>query len=355
MIAEALRLSVYFGESVASGPRLASDALMECFDRHGLTAATLLRGIEGFGLNRRIHAQRFPDVSTDLPLLAIAVDEASRIRAATDDVDAALPRGLVTLERTRLATGEDVAAVELPTGPGRAAKLTIHCASDERVGRRPAYRAVVDLLRARGAPGAIVLAGVDGRLYGRRRRARLLAAGGAPMTIISVGPREPLRRALADLGGLLRHPVAAVEGIAQIKHDGVTLESLPIARDDVWQTIRVYTRRSATVRGHALYTELTRCLREAGGAGTTTILGDWGFASDERPHGDRLGRVSSHRPTYSVYIDRPSKVAELWPRIDELTSEHGIVTSLFVPAYREHRADRAAELRRPAPPPRSGA
>jgi PII-like signaling protein len=175
------------------------------------------------------------------------------------------------------------------------------------------------------------------------------------MTIISVGPREPLRRALADLGGLLRHPVAAVEGIAQIKHDGVTLESLPIARDDVWQTIRVYTRRSATVRGHALYTELTRCLREAGGAGTTTILGDWGFASDERPHGDRLGRVSSHRPTYSVYIDRPSKVAELWPRIDELTSEHGIVTSLFVPAYREHRADRAAELRRPAPPPRSGA
>ena len=58
----------------------------------------LLRGIEGFGINRRIHAERFPDLSTDLPLLAIAVDTAERIRGVLDDVDLAVPRGLVTLE-----------------------------------------------------------------------------------------------------------------------------------------------------------------------------------------------------------------------------------------------------------------
>lgn len=28
-------------------------------------------------------------------------------------------------------------------------------------------------------------------------------------------------------------------------------------------------------------------------------------------------------------------LAEAWPLIDELTTEHGIVTSLFVPGYRE--------------------
>jgi hypothetical protein len=45
------------------------------------------------------------------------------------------------------------------------------------------------------------------------------------------------------------------------------------------------------------------------------------------------------RPTYTTYVDRPTKVAEAWPIIDELTAEHGIVTSLFVPAYRERRGE----------------
>src|SRR3990170_3405144 len=98
MITDALKLSIYFGESMASGSRLAADALMDCFDEHRLTAAALVRGIEGFGINRRIHAQRFPDVSTDVPLLAIAVDDRERIRAVLDHVDGAVPQGLVTLD-----------------------------------------------------------------------------------------------------------------------------------------------------------------------------------------------------------------------------------------------------------------
>jgi PII-like signaling protein len=327
VIADALKLSVYFGESLTP----ADDALMRCFAGHGIRCAALMRGIEGFGINRRIHAERFPDSSTDLPLLAWAVDVEERIRGVLDDVSRIVPRGLVTLEHARLATGADVARVEFPAGVGRAAKLTIYCTS------RAPYRQAVALLRANGASGAIVLPGVDGLLDGRRGRARLFTAnGGTPMVIISVGPVEPLVRSLRQLGDVLADPLVTVERIAQVKHDGEQLETPPAAGDrDVWQTIRVYTRRTAQVNGRALYTELTRALREGGGAGATTILGDWGFSSDEPATGDRFGSVISHRPTYTVYIDRPRQVAKLWPVIDELTAEHGIVTSLLVPGYRE--------------------
>jgi PII-like signaling protein len=346
MIAEAFKLSVYFGESLTTGPQLANDALMACFAEHRPVVATVLRGIEGFGLNRRIHAERFPDVSTDLPLLAVAVDARERILAMLEDVDRAVPRGLVTLEQARLATGPDVAEAECPDGPGEAAKLTIHCGSGERVGRRPAYRELVALLRRGGASGATVLPGVDGLLQGRRRRARLFSANaGTPMTIISVGRLDRLLRSLPQLAQIVVEPIVTLEPIAQLKHDGVQLEPLPSAPragadgPGVWQTIRVYTRRSAQVNGRAVHSELVRCLREAGAAGATTILGDWGFSSDERPYGDRLGSVSSHRPTYTVYVDRPQKVAAVWPLLDELTAEHGIVTSLFVPGYRERSGD----------------
>jgi PII-like signaling protein len=336
VIADALKLSVYFGDGVTVGPRLAADLLMDCLARHGIVSA-LLRGIEGFGLNRRLHAERFPDVSTDLPLLAMAVDRSERIRAVLDDVDAAVPRGLVTLEHARLATGADVARADIPPGPGRAAKLTVFCG-----GRRPGHRAVVDVLRRSGASGAIVLAGVDGVLDGRRRE-RLFRNGGAPMVVISVGSADVLRRALAPLAAALPDVFVTLEPIALVKHDGVRLEALPTPADvggrDVWQTLRVYTRRSAQAGGAALFDELTRRLRESGAAGATTVLGEWGFSSDEPPHGDRFGRITSHRPTYTVYIDRVERVAENWAVIDELTAEHGIVTSLLVPGYRERAGE----------------
>jgi PII-like signaling protein len=338
MIADATRLSVYFGEGISAGPALASDALMASFAAHDLVTATLLRGIEGFGLNRRIHAERFPDVSTDLPLLAVALDTRERIDATLPDVDRTVSRGLVTLEPVRLATGADVAAADFPTGSGQAAQLTVTCGAGERAGRRPAYRAVVELLRACGASGATVLPGVDGLLRGRRRRARLFATNAStPLTIVSVGAPDRLHAALAALAELLREPLVTLERIAELEHGG----ALPPPPADAsaperWQAIHVFARRTDQADGRALHTELVRCLRENGAAGATTLLGDWGFgARDTRPYGDRLGRVLSHRPTCTAYIDRPDKVAEVWPSLDALIAGRGIATARLVPAYRE--------------------
>jgi PII-like signaling protein len=357
-VTEALKLWIFLGDSQLTGADLTSNALMDTLARHRVAVSALCRGIEGFGLNRRIHAERFPDISTDLPLVACAVDSRERIQALLEDVDEVVADGLVTLEYAGLARGEEVAGASFPRGPGRAAKLTIYCERSERaaVGRRPAYREAVDILRRHGAAGATVLLGVDGTYHGRRRRATFLSPRrDAPLMVISVGRGETLGAALPELSNALARPLVTLEGIAQLKHDGEHLEDLPTIPKSirhgasVWQTIRVYTRQSAQVNGRALYTELTRSLREAGAAGVTTIRGHWGFSSDEAPHGDKFARFTSHAPTYTTYIDRPAKVAEVWPVIDELTAEHGIVTSRFVPAYRERRGERVTGSLRPAP------
>lgn len=341
MIVDALKLSVYFGDSVTTGGTLASDALMDRMERYGPAAATLLRGVEGFGANRRIRAERFPDLSTDLPLLAVAVDEHDRIRGMIDAVDEAVPRGLLTLEHALLVTGSDVASAEIPGGPDQAAELSVYCRAGERIDGRPADRQVVEILRRHGATGAVALHGVDGVLQGERARVRLFSVRDRPIiVIVSVGPRGLLARCLSRLGEALRDPVVTLEAVAQVKHDGRPLEPLPSVatrrgEPDLWQTIRVYTRSSARFDGRALYSELTRRLREAGAAGATTVLGDWGFSSDEPAHGDRLGRIGSQRPSYTVYVDRPERVAEIWPVLDEVTAEHGVVTSALIPGYRE--------------------
>jgi PII-like signaling protein len=357
MIGAGLKLDVYFGESLASGRHLASDAVMECFAAHGLEVAALYRGIEGFGIGRRIHTGRFPDVSGDLPLLAEAVDTRERIEGVLGDVDSVVDKGLLTLEHSRLVVGEEVAEAGFPDGLGSAARLTVYCGRGQRTENVRSYRAVVELMRAHGASGATVLLGVDGIHDGQRRRTGLFSRNvDVPVATIAVGRPVVLRRVLQALPTVLPRPIANLERIAVVKHDGDQLEPLPLVPDSgegdppVWMALRVYTRQSAHTRGGALYTTLTRRLRAAGAAGATTVRGEWGFSSDEKPFGDRLGTLASHVPTYTIVVDRPRRIAELWPIVDEITAEHGVVTAAIVPAYRERAAQvQNGRLRVPGP------
>ena len=343
MIADGLKLSVYFGDSLTIGQELCSDALMRALARSDVRTAVLLRGVEGFGAHRRIHAERLPDISTDLPLLATAVDTRERIHALLPEVDSVVPRGLVTLEHVRLATGDDVAHLELPRGTGQEATLTVVCGRGHKVRGRLTYRQIVDALRRHGAAGAIVLPGVDGVVAGRRTKARLFAANpDTPAVTASIGRADSLRRALPELRDAGRDAVITLERVAHVKHEGELLHPPPPAAGaeaDVWHTLRIYTRRSTKVDGRALHTELMRRLREVGGAGATTVVGEWGFFSGEQPYGDRLGRLASHSPSCTLYIDRPAKVAEVWPLVDDLTARHGMVTWFGVPGYRERTGD----------------
>ena len=134
---QGLKLSVYFGDSLVVGTRLASDVLMDIFARHRLTVAALFRGVEGFGIGRRIHTASFPDISVDLPLVATATDTRERIEAVLEDVDRILDRGLVTLEHVRLVTDEDVAEAEIPRR-GRTGRQAHHLLRARGTGRRHA-------------------------------------------------------------------------------------------------------------------------------------------------------------------------------------------------------------------------
>jgi PII-like signaling protein len=79
---------------------------------------------------------------------------------------------------------------------------------------------------------------------------------------------------------------------------------------------------------------IVRRLRGAGIAGATTQRGMWGFHGDHAPHGDRLLQLGRHVPAVTVVIDSAERIAAAFAVIDELTAEHGLVTSELVPAMR---------------------
>ena len=346
---DCLKLTTYFAEHDKTGGRFLADALLDCYGRHQFATSVLLRGAEGFGSRQHLQTQRLLTLSEDLPMVTVAVDTRQRIEQALEEVAALTTHGLVTLERARMLTGE-VGQVRLPEGLAEATKLTIYVGRGERVAGRPAFLAIVDLLRRHRIDGATVLLGVDGTAHGVRQRARFVGRNAdVPLMIISVGAGTAIATALPKLGAMLDRPLLTLERVRVCKRDGHKLtEPEPLPNADpaglgVWQKLMVYAGEEAQHQGHPLYVQLARRLLQAGAAGATALRGIWGYHGDHEPHGDRLLSLRRKVPVLTVVVDTPTRIRRWFGIVDELTDETGLVTCEMVPAF--HARGRHGDLR----------
>jgi PII-like signaling protein len=342
---DCLKLTSYFGERDRTPDAFLADALIDCYARHRLQTSLVMRGIEGFGLKNHLRTDRLLTLSEDLPLVSVAVDRRERIEAALPEVVALSGDGLITLERAHLITG-DLDTVQLPEHLHEATKLSVYVGRVERLERRAAYVAVVDLLHRHGVAGATVLLGVDGTVRGVRRRARFFSANAqVPLMVISVGAGERIASALAELGATLPRVLATVERITVCKRDGIRLAEPPQVPEtdatglQLWQKLMVYCSEQSRHDGKPLYRELVHRLRSAGATGATAVRGVWGYHGDHRPHGDSFWQLERRVPVITVIVDTPPAIRRWFEIVDDCTQETGLVTSEIVPAFRARAAD----------------
>jgi PII-like signaling protein len=340
---DCLTLTCYFGERHRSGGRFLADALLDIYEQHEIAASIMLRGIEGFGLKHHLRSDRSLTLSEDLPAVVVAVDAQPKIDRVIDEVAALAGVGLVTLERARLVT----AAVTAPAPAHDATKLTVYLGRQQRVDRAPGYLAVCDLLHRHGAAGATALLGVDGTSRGVRQRARLFGRNAdVPTIVMAIVAGETMARVLPELGALVDDPLMSIERVQICKRDGERLaEPREVSSTDehgmaLWQKLTVVASEAARHDDHPIHRLLTRRLRAAGASGATTVRGIWGFHGDTEPHGDRALRVVRHVPTVTTVVDTPARIRELFPIVDAVTREHGLVTAELVPAMRARAHDR---------------
>jgi hypothetical protein len=98
----ALLVRIYVGEADHHGGKPLYQAIVELLRARGLAGATVLRGIEGFGANARLHTTRLLRLSEDLPVLIEVVDAEERIRAILPELDEMVGDGLITLEKVEV-------------------------------------------------------------------------------------------------------------------------------------------------------------------------------------------------------------------------------------------------------------
>jgi PII-like signaling protein len=100
---EAVRLRVYVNESDRIDGRPVYEVIIRAAKQRGLQGATALRGIEGYGVSRRVHSVKVLHLSDDVPIVVEIVDSEERIAMLVPVLDKIVAEGAMTLERVRLA------------------------------------------------------------------------------------------------------------------------------------------------------------------------------------------------------------------------------------------------------------
>jgi uncharacterized protein len=91
-------LRVFVGESDRWQGKPLYQAIVERVRKEGLAGATVLRGIEGYGADSRLHTTRVLRLSEDLPVVIEIVDSAEQIERSLPVLDEMVGEGMVTVE-----------------------------------------------------------------------------------------------------------------------------------------------------------------------------------------------------------------------------------------------------------------
>ncbi|HTW12614.1 MAG TPA: DUF190 domain-containing protein, partial [Solirubrobacteraceae bacterium] len=273
-------------------------------------------------------------LSDDLPAVAIAVDTAARIEELLPAVVHRKQRGVLTLERARFTDGS-----ESESGLHEEVKLTIYLGRRDRVAGQPAFVAACAALRHHGVDGATVLLSADGTRNGVRPRPRLFGRpGDVPVLVIAIGPADAMAPALAELRTMLGELLATIERVRVCRHNGARVGEPtipapePLASHGAGQKLSVYSSEDDRVDGHPLHRALVRRLRQERIAGATALRGIWGFHGSGEPHGDHALGARRSTPVITVAVDSAERIAAVYPVVEAITAQGGVVTLESVPA-----------------------
>lgn len=98
----AIRIMVFLSEDDRAGHHDLSEVLVARAHKEGLAGATVWRGAEGFGADRRVRTDRFPDALLGLPLAVEIIDRPAQVEAFLPIVKQLAPGSLVTREEVTM-------------------------------------------------------------------------------------------------------------------------------------------------------------------------------------------------------------------------------------------------------------
>ena len=171
---KALKVAITVAEGEKYHGASAYASILDFLFYRGVSGATVLKGIAGFGADHHLHAASTVEISDKLPVRIEFVETRDKVNELLGKLEEMAGAGLIEVQETMVAKAPQSAKEKRSTPEhlkmeGKARLMRIYVGESDRWQGKPLHEALVQAMRANDIAGVTVVRGVLG--YGAHRRA----------------------------------------------------------------------------------------------------------------------------------------------------------------------------------------
>lgn len=232
---KAVKVSIYLSEgSTRHGVSTYSSILDFLFYR-GVSGATVLKGVAGFGADHHMHTSSTVDLSDRLPIKVEFVETRERVEELLGKLEDLAGTGMIEIHETTVAKpAQRSKAKDLPLAAhqkieGKARMMRIYIGEADQWRDKPLHQALVEAMRANDIAGVTVYRGILG--YGAHRRVHrdkpLHLSHDSSIMLSAIDTEEKLRGFLPIAEQMVQEGLVVLSDVEIIKYSHRPIEVDP--------------------------------------------------------------------------------------------------------------------------------
>jgi len=223
---KALKVSIYLSEGASRNGASTYSTVLDFLFFRGVSGATVLKGVAGFGADHHIHTSSSVEIAERLPLKIEFIETEEKARELLPKLEELVGSGMIELQETMIAKPAQSSKTKAAPVPphqrieGKARMMQIYIGESDRWQGKPLHEALVRALRANDLAGATVHRGIIGfGAHGRIHKDKpFRLSPDASLTISVVDTEEKLKAFLPVMDEMVQEGLVVLSDVDVIKY-----------------------------------------------------------------------------------------------------------------------------------------
>ena len=230
---KAVKVSIYLSEGSTHHGVSTYSSILDFLFYRGVSGATVLKGVAGFGADHHIHSASFVEISDHLPLKIEFIESREKVDELLGKLEEMAGTGMIEVQETTVAKPAQASKQKSPARPahlkieGRARLMRIYIGEADQWKEKPLHKALVEAMRANDIAGVTVYRGILG--YGAHRRVHkdkpLHLSHDCPIMLSAIDTEEKLQAFLPIVEQMVQEGLVVLSDVDIIKYSYRALDT----------------------------------------------------------------------------------------------------------------------------------
>lgn len=224
---KAIKVSIYLSEGSTHHGMSRSSSILDFLFFRGVSGATVLKGIAGFGADHHIHSASLVAISDHLPLKIEFIETRERVDELLGKLQEMVGSGMIEVQETTIAKPAEVSESKKRSAPidhvkieGKARLMRIYIEESDQWQDKPLHEALLLAMRANDLAGATVYRGILG--YGAHHQIHkdhpFHLSHDSSLMISVVDTEEKLNAFLPILDSMVQEGIVTLSDVDIVKY-----------------------------------------------------------------------------------------------------------------------------------------